>query len=250
MIRVALALVAALSACDATVDMTGNGQSTHSEGLERSAERQSERDALVSGLSRKGIIDKRVLAAMGRVHRHAFVPDRVSDLAYYDRPLPIGFQQTISQPFIVAYMTELLHVEPQHKVLEIGTGSGYQAAVLCELAKQVYSVEIVPELADSAARALQNQGYDNVEVRAGDGYKGWPDQAPFDRVIVTAAAPEVPEPLVEQLATGGRLVIPVDISDGTHQWIWLVTKDAKGHVSRERKLPVRFVPMTGQVMED
>jgi protein-L-isoaspartate(D-aspartate) O-methyltransferase len=211
--------------------------------------RQDERDHLVAQLARKGIINQSVLDAMAEVPRHEFVPAEAAASAYQDRPLPIGFHQTISQPFVVAYMTELLHVEPRHRILEIGTGSGYQAAVLAEMAAQVYSIEIVPELAEQAGRTLRRLGYDNVETRAGDGYKGWPEHAPFDRVIVTAAAPEVPDPLIEQLAPNGRLVIPVDINDGTHQWIWLITKDSDGAVSRERKLPVRFVPMTGQVME-
>jgi protein-L-isoaspartate(D-aspartate) O-methyltransferase len=180
-----------------------------------------------------------VLQAMARVPRHLFVPNAVRAQAYEDRPLPIGNGQTISQPYIVAYMTEALQIEPQHTVLEIGTGSGYQAAVLAALAKQVYSVEIVPELAESARRVLASTGYHNVQVLTGNGYSGWPEHAPFDRIIVTAAPPEIPKALVDQLAVGGILVVPVGTS---YQEIVIITRSATG-VTERRTIPVRFVPM-------
>lgn len=180
-----------------------------------------------------------VLDAMRRVPRHLFVPDDERPFAYDDRPLPIGRGQTISQPYIVAYMTEALQAEPSHKVLEIGTGSGYQAAVLAEIVKQVYSIEIVPNLADSARRSLAQAGYRNVEVRTGDGYLGWPDHAPFDRIIVTAAPPEIPQALVDQLAVGGVMVVPVGTA---YQEIVIITKTNTG-VTQRRTIEVRFVPM-------
>ena len=187
----------------------------------------------------RGIRSAEVLDALARVPRELFVPADVRHRAYEDSPLPIGYGQTISQPYIVAYMTEALETSPDHRVLEIGTGSGYQAAVLAGLVRQVYSIEIVPELADSARRTLTDAGYRNVEVRTGNGYAGWPERSPFDRIIVTAAPPEVPSALVEQLAVGGRMVVPV----GTLlQEIVIVTKDARG-VSETRTIPVRFVPM-------
>ena len=180
-----------------------------------------------------------VLQAMARVPRHLFVPNLVRAYAYEDRPLPIGNGQTISQPYIVAYMTEALQLEPHHTVLEIGTGSGYQAAVLAALAKQVYSIEIVPTLAESARRVLTSTGYRNVEVRTGNGYSGWPEHAPFDRIIVTAAPPEMPKALVDQLAVGGIMVVPVGTS---YQEIIIVNKSAAA-LTETRAIPVRFVPM-------
>jgi protein-L-isoaspartate(D-aspartate) O-methyltransferase len=180
-----------------------------------------------------------VLQAMARVPRHLFVPIFVRAHAYEDRPLPIGNGQTISQPYIVAYMTEALQLEPQHTVLEIGTGSGYQAAVLAAIAKQVYSIEIVPDLAESARRVLASTGYRNVQVRTGDGYSGWPEHAPFDRIIVTAAPPEIPKALVDQLAVGGIMVVPVGTS---YQEIVVINKSAGG-ITETRTIPVRFVPM-------
>jgi len=183
-----------------------------------------------------------VLEAMRRVPRHEFVPEHLRRLAYDDGPLPIGGGQTISQPYIVAYMTEALGVERRHKVLEIGTGSGYQAAVLGELAGSVYTIEIVPELAQQAAATLKSLGSANVHVRAGDGFGGWPEQAPFDRIMVTAAPEEIPQPLLDQLAPQGRLVIPVG-EQGAPQWLTVVDRTAKGIVQR-RTLAVRFVPFT------
>jgi protein-L-isoaspartate(D-aspartate) O-methyltransferase len=183
-----------------------------------------------------------VLQAMGRVPRHLFVPDDVRRFAYDDRPLPIGRGQTISLPYIVAYMTEALQLAPAHTVLEIGTGSGYQAAILADIVTQVYSIEIVPDLAESARRALALAGVRNVEVRTGNGYLGWPDRAPFDRIIVTAAPPEIPQALVDQLAAGGIMVVPVGTS---HQEIVVVTKTPAG-VIQQRTIEVRFVPMVSK----
>ncbi len=190
----------------------------------------------------RGVRDDRVLAAMRDTPRHLFVPEDLRDYAYEDRPLPIGSRQTISQPYIVALMTEQLQLEPNDVVLEIGTGSGYQAAVLSRLAKEVISIEILPELAESARQALAADGRNNVQVIVGDGYRGWPARAPFDAIIVTAAPPEVPPPLVEQLAVGGRLVIPV--GEGIQDLI-VIERTASG-TTRKSVLPVRFVPMTGE----
>lgn len=190
----------------------------------------------------RGIKDEGVLAAMLKVPRERFVPGGVAPQAYADRPLPIGYGQTISQPYIVAYMTEGLQVTNVKKVLEIGTGSGYQAAVLGELAREVYTIEIVPQLADHARNTLAALGYRNVHVRTGDGYLGWPEQAPFDAIMVTAAPDHVPQPLVDQLAPAGRLVIPV--GRGV-QSLTVLTRTPDG-ISREDVLPVRFVPMTGE----
>ena len=183
-----------------------------------------------------------VLQAMGRVPRHLFVPDDVRPYAYDDRPLPIGRGQTISQPYIVAYMTEALQLAPAHTVLEIGTGSGYQAAILADIVTQVYSIEIIPDLADGARRALAQAGYRNVEVRVGNGYLGWPDRAPFDRIIVTAAPPEIPQALVDQLAVGGIMVVPVGTA---YQEIVVITK-TPGGVTQTRTIEVRFVPMVSK----
>jgi protein-L-isoaspartate(D-aspartate) O-methyltransferase len=195
-------------------------------------------------IASRGVTDGRVLAAVRKVPRHRFVPPELIPRAYDDRPLPIGQGQTISQPFIVAYMTEALGVEPAHKVLEIGTGSGYQAAVLGELARTVYTIEIVSELAQRAASTLKMLGYHNVHVRAGDGYAGWAEQAPFDRIIVTAAPEEIPKPLIDQLGAGGRLIAPVG-AQGSTQWLTIADKTAQG-LTRRRTLPVTFVPFTRQ----
>jgi protein-L-isoaspartate(D-aspartate) O-methyltransferase len=189
----------------------------------------------------RGISDERVLQAMARVPRHAFVPPEQQPSAYADSALPIGFGQTISQPYIVAFMSEALQLEPTDVVLEIGTGSGYQAAILGELAREVYTIELVPELAARASRALEAQGYGNVHVRAGDGYRGWPEHAPFPKIIVTAAPEEVPQALVDQLAVGGIMILPVGPQLGGQE-LRILTKTASGVVS-ERSLPVRFVPM-------
>lgn len=198
--------------------------------------------AATSGAREGRQIRPAVLEAMRRVPRHLFVPEAVRRDAYRDEPLPIGHEATISAPTIVALMTELLDVRPGDRVLEVGTGSGYQAAVLSGLVREVYSIEIVEPLARSAAERLAALGYRNVTVRAGDGYAGWPERAPFDRIIVTAAAPHVPQPLVDQLAPGGRMVIPVATGGGEQQ-LMLIRKDAQGGVRRRRVLSVLFVPL-------
>ena len=187
----------------------------------------------------RDVRDPRVLEAIGRVPRHLFVPEALRANAHEDRPLSIGFGQTISQPYIVAFMTQALDVDPAHRVLEIGTGCGYQTAVLAELAREVFTIEIVPELAARAARMLADQGYANVHVRAGDGYAGWPDEAPFDRILAAAAPADVPPALEEQLAEDGVLVLPVG---GWHQEIRVVQK-RHGRLQSRDVLPVRFVPM-------
>ncbi|GET36552.1 protein-L-isoaspartate(D-aspartate) O-methyltransferase [Microseira wollei] len=188
----------------------------------------------------RGIQNPAVLAAMSKIPRHRFVDPSLVDLAYKDSPLPIGHRQTISQPYIVAYMTEAAEISPDKTVLEIGTGSGYQAAVLGELAKAVYTVEIIPELAAQARQTLSELGYQNVHVKAGDGYQGWQEHAPYDAILVTAAPDSIPEPLLNQLALNGRMVIPV----GTWmQYMTIVQKTPDGAIL-EKTIPVMFVPMT------
>jgi len=182
-----------------------------------------------------------VLAAMRKVPRHRFVRPGGESLAYEDHPLQIGSGQTISQPYIVAYMTEAAEISPNDKVLEIGTGSGYQAAILGEIAREVYTIEIIPELAEGARRILAELGYANVHVKAGNGYLGWPEKAPFDAIVVTAAPEQVPQALVDQLAVGGRMVIPVG---SANQDMMIIERTQRGVVER-RTIPVRFVPMTG-----
>jgi protein-L-isoaspartate(D-aspartate) O-methyltransferase len=199
--------------------------------------------AMVSSqIAARGIRDPRVLDALRRVERHRFVPERLRDQAYQDRPLAIGHDQTISQPYIVALMTEEARVRPGARVLEIGTGSGYQAAVLSLLAGQVATIEIVEPLATRAATLLQGLGYGNVTVRAGDGYRGWPERAPFDAILVTAAPKEIPQPLLDQLAVGGRLVAPV--GEGEQELV--VVERSSAGLQRRAVIPVRFVPMTGE----
>ena len=194
-------------------------------------------------LGRDSIVPE-ILKVVGKVPRHEFVPDRVRGDAYADRPLPIGYGQTISQPFIVALMTDLLRVRPGDIVLEVGTGSGYQAAVLAHLARRVYTIEIVPALADSAAARLQRLGYSNVATRSGDGYYGWEEAEPFDGIIVTAAASQIPPPLIRQLKPGGRMVIPLGASFAL-QYLVLVERNADdGRVTTRQLLPVSFVPLT------
>jgi protein-L-isoaspartate(D-aspartate) O-methyltransferase len=216
------------------------------------AERQSERDLMVltvknlaatAGIRPARALDTRVLAAMREVPRHAFVPEAVRRHAYENRPLPIGHEATISQPYIVALMTDLLDPRSEHRVLEVGTGSGYQAAILSRLVRTVHSIEIVEPLARRAAADLSALGFANVTVRAGDGYAGWPDRAPFDRIVVTAGADHIPQPLVDQLAPGGRMVIPVGRTPETLQ-LTLVTKDARSRIRKRQVLPVNFVPLT------
>ena len=187
----------------------------------------------------RGIRDSRVLAAMRSVPRHELVPPALREVAYRDGPLPIGHDQTISQPYIVAYMTEAAQIEPGDKVLEIGTGSGYQAAILAELAREVYTIELIPELAATAKAALDKLGYTNVRTRTGDGYAGWREAAPFDAILVTAAPDHVPPALVEQLAVGARMIIPVGRGE---QEMRVITKTATG-VTEESTIPVMFVPL-------
>lgn len=195
----------------------------------------------------RDITDARVLDMMARVPRHEFVPNDLRDSAYSDSPLPIGHGQTISQPYIVALMTQLAQPKPDARSLDVGTGSGYQAAVLAGLVRKVHSIEIVPALADGARRRLKRLGLDNVEVRCGDGYRGWPEHAPFDVIIVAAAPDHVPQPLVDQLAPGGRLVIPVG---QPFQSLLVVEKTADGRVIQQTVAPVSFVPMTGEAQRD
>lgn len=188
-------------------------------------------------------LDPKVLRALAKVPRHELVPEPLADMAYLNRPLPIGHGQTISQPYIVAIMTDLLDVGPGDRVLEVGTGSGYQAAVLAELVKHVYTLEIVPELAATAKERLARLGYDNVTARHGDGYFGWEEHAPFAGIVVTAASSHVPPPLLEQLASGGRMIIPVGSPFATQQ-LMLVEKTKAGRVTTRQLLPVAFVPLT------
>jgi protein-L-isoaspartate(D-aspartate) O-methyltransferase len=227
--------VLALAACSATPP--GRPTPRPDAGRERMVEEQIEG---------RGIKDPLTLAALREVPRHEFVPAASAGEAYGDFPLPIGHGQTISQPYIVAFMTEALGLQGGENVLEIGTGSGYQSAVLARIAGKVRTIEIVPELAEQARARLARLGYRNVEVRAGDGYLGWPEAAPFDAIIVTAAAPRIPEPLKQQMAEGGRLVVPVGEES---QELIVVTRHGSAFDER-RVLPVRFVPMTGAVRKE
>jgi protein-L-isoaspartate(D-aspartate) O-methyltransferase len=202
-------------------------------------ERQRER-MVRQQIVNRGIADQPTIRAMQAVERHLFVPDSQRRNAYTDGPLPIGYGQTISQPYIVAYMTEIVRPEPHHRVLEIGAGSGYQAAVLAEIVDKVYTIEIIPELGESAAIKLRDLGYDNVEVKIADGYYGWTEHAPFDAIVVTAAAEYIPPPLVEQLKDGGRMIIPVG-SPFFIQQLMLVEKKGE-EITTRNLMPVRFVP--------
>jgi protein-L-isoaspartate(D-aspartate) O-methyltransferase len=233
MVRVGVASVLA-AATVACVMATGEGQDA-----DWNARR---RNMVETQIRARGVENPRVLEAMRKVPRHLFVPVVARERAYDDSPLPIGHDQTISQPYIVAYMTEVLEPAPTDRVLEIGTGSGYQAAVLAELVRQVYTIEIVEPLAKSAQRTLDELGYRNIQLRHGNGYLGWPEAAPFDKVIVTAAPDEVPSALVSQLAVGGVMVVPVGRVD---QMMTIIRKTNAGVVTRTT-LPVRFVPMVGK----
>ena len=211
-----------------------------------SSDRKQDRMQMVERqLLTRDIRDPHVITAMQEVPRERFVPTDQHQRAYQDRPLPIGYQQTISQPYIVAYMTQALQLTPTSRVLEVGTGSGYQAAILGEIASTVYSIEIVPQLFERASNTLTELGYDNVHIQQGDGYAGWPDEAPFDAIIVTAAPDHVPQPLVEQLAIGGRMIIPVGED---RQTLTEIIRTGTG-VTEVTTLPVLFVPMTGQAQQ-
>lgn len=200
---------------------------------------------ITSNYLKKSSLNEDVITAMATVPRHFFVPPDYIHRAYENRPLPIGAGQMISQPYIVAIMTDLLNLDPSNSVLEIGTGSGYQAAVLAELTRQVYTIEIVPMLYKSASKRLKQLGYTNVQTKLADGYYGWPEHAPFDAIIVTAAAGQIPPPLIEQLKPGGRMIIPVGAAFMT-QYLMLLEKRLDGTISTRQILPVRFVPFTGK----
>jgi protein-L-isoaspartate(D-aspartate) O-methyltransferase len=231
--RYAILTVIALAACGGAVAERQPASATFERARRQMVDEQ---------MAARDIKDPRVLDAMQRVPRHEFVPDALRGVAYQDSPLPIGHDQTISQPYIVAYMTEALDLAPSHKVLEIGSGSGYQAAILGELAGEVYTIEIVEPLADRARQVLERLGYENVHVRTGNGYLGWPEQAPFDRVMVTAAPDQIPPALIEQLKIGGLMAIPVGAGD---QELRILRRTETG-MEILRTLPVRFVPMTGK----
>ena len=224
--------------------MMGQAQLVRAEDGEVKSREEMVRNQLAAG----GIRKAEVLQAMAEVPRHEFVPASLRPYAYADGPLPIGHGQTISQPFIVAYMTQALELSKEDTVLEIGTGSGYQAAILGKLTKEVYTIEIVPPLAESARAVLSKLGFENVHVRQGDGYLGWPEKAPFDAIIVTCAPDHVPEPLISQLKEGGRLVIPVGATGGIQQLVLL--RKRNGQISKEKMLDVRFVPMTGKMTDE
>jgi protein-L-isoaspartate(D-aspartate) O-methyltransferase len=200
--------------------------------------------AATAGYLRKTALEPEVMAVIKKVQRHLFVPQVSRREAYENRPQSIGHGQTISQPYIVAVMTDLLEPKPDHRILEIGTGSGYQAAILAELVAEVYSVEVIPELGEVAAARLKQLGYDNVHVKIGDGYYGWEEHAPYDGIIVTAAGPGTPQPLVDQLKPGGKLVIPVG-EQYSRQELLVISKQASGEVDVRKVLPVAFVPLTG-----
>lgn len=237
-----LLLTSLLLVCPMTLEAdTEDGYRAQRAALVSEIEADTRRTAEYLGRDR---LDTRVLEALGKVPRHAFVPVSEQPFAYDNRPLPIGYGQTISQPFIVAIMTDLLEPEPGDRVLEVGTGSGYQAAVLAELVDQVYSIEIVETLATSARQRLAALGYANVSVRHGDGYYGWEEHAPFDAIVVTAAASHVPPPLVAQLKPGGHMIIPVGSRFLTQQLV-LISKQADGSLVTRQLLPVVFVPLTG-----
>lgn len=214
--------------------------------LRDDSDRSDERRRMVEAqLAERGVNDERVLAAMERVPRHRFVPEEMRPHAYEDRPLPIGHGQTISQPFVVGFMTQALELEGDERVLEIGTGSGYQAAVLAELVREVWTIEILEPLAERARAVLADLGHENAHVRCGDGYLGWPERASFDAILVTAAPDHVPQPLLDQLAVGGRMILPV----GDSRQELVLIRRTRGGYEREEVLPVRFVPMTGLAEE-
>ena len=221
------------------------GQKAETDATDNGKWAQRREKLVASTIEARGVTDKQVLDAMRTVPRHLFVPEDAKKYAYTDQPLPIGYGQTISQPYIVAYMTEMLDIEPGDRVLEIGTGSGYQAAVLAEITDEVYTIEIIDPLAESARERLHRIGYSEVKVKNADGYFGWQEHAPFDGIIVTAAAGHVPPPLVRQLAPGGRIIIPIG---GVYQvqQLTLLQKDKEGEITSRQLMAVRFVPFTGE----
>jgi protein-L-isoaspartate(D-aspartate) O-methyltransferase len=232
-------LLAACAAATTSLWPRANGAQADTEETYRRLRAEMVRDQIAG----RGVQDEQVLTVMRDLPRHWFVPPSQQAEAYADKPLPIGNGQTISQPYIVGLMTELLRPEPDDVILEIGTGSGYQAAVLARLARQVYTIEIIPRLAQEAERRLAELGFSNVEVKAGDGYLGWPEYAPFDGIIVTAAPPEIPSALLQQLKRGGRMVLPVGKSDRTQQLLLLEKSKTSDEVVGRNVIPVRFVPM-------
>ena len=243
--RAVLVAVLAVGAMSSDAEGRNQGAANQASSNQADAWTAPRRAMVEEQIRERGVHQPEVLRAMETVPRHLFVPGDNRDQAYGDSPLPIGWGQTISQPYIVALMTELLKLDRGDKVLEIGTGSGYHAAVLSKVAGEVYTIEIIDELGRQAKSTLQQLGYGNVHVRVGDGYKGWPDKAPFDAVILTAAPPTIPQPLLDQLKVGGRMVVPV----GSYvQDLLLITKTAHG-IERRTVAPVRFVPMTGEVQK-
>lgn len=231
-------LLVAVSALRGVVGLGSGSQADPEERFQR-----LRMEMVAEQIAGRGVRDEGVLEAMRTIPRHLYVPLSAQSQAYADRPLPIGDGQTISQPYIVAFMTELLDLGPQHTVLEIGTGSGYQAAVLARLARRVYTIEIIPRLAQEAEARLRAMGYTNIVVRAGDGYRGWPEQAPFDRIMVTAAPPEIPEALTAQLKRGGRMVLPVGQRGRIQQLMVLEKSETSDEITGRNVIPVRFVPM-------
>ncbi len=218
----------------------GNYQKNNSE--EKDRFKKMREKMIESQIRSRGIKDENVLKALDEVPRHLFVPEDLRERAYGDEPLPIGSGQTISQPYIVAYMTEQLDLQPEDRVLEVGTGSGYQAAVLSRLVDSVYSIEILPELSKQAQQVIRELGYENIYFRVGNGFYGWPEHAPYDAIIVTAAPGKIPDPLVEQLKEGGQMIIPVG---DYFQELYLLKKE-EGKIKKQKKLPVRFVPLQGE----
>jgi protein-L-isoaspartate(D-aspartate) O-methyltransferase len=235
---------AGMGGCSTNATIVGGSELQQQPGAE-SAELTHLRAAMVRDqLKGRGISDERVLAAMLKVPRHVFIPTAYLGSAYDDTALPLALGQTVSQPYIVAFMTQALKLAGKERVLEIGTGSGYQAAVLAEVASQVYTVEILGQLSENAQKTLRTLSYENVHFRVGDGYQGWPEFAPFDAIIVTAAPDHVPQPLVDQLAPGGRMIIPIGKFE---QDLVLIERSEKG-ITRRSTIPVRFVPMTGRAL--
>jgi protein-L-isoaspartate(D-aspartate) O-methyltransferase len=242
---IGMILVTAATSCTRSQD---NGRPPERAGGPETERAHAQRRAkmVVEQLAGRDITNQRVLDTMGRVARHKFVPARLERMAYLDQALPIGHGQTISQPYVVGLMTQLVDPQPDDKALDIGTGSGFQAAVLAELVKDVYSIEIIAPLAKDARRRLQALGYQNIHVRQGDGYRGWPEQAPFEIIIVAAAPDHVPQPLIEQLAPGGTMVIPVG---ALFQELLVIKKTDDGGIDRRSVAPVAFVPMTGEAQQ-